>query len=313
MGDDATLLTTANIDNWDGTDVAKQRLPNYPLGDYITNGNMDFCGDKRVPNRVGSVYTGGAWVGDDPLPMFETFYFACNNGNGFHLNNRIQNTINKDASWQCDWGYDKITGYDISVWIGFDAQLTEYCQFNGGSYELMTGAPTMSPTRIPTQSPTTLEPTVSPSMNPTVNPSSHPSTEPSVAPSENPTQSPSNHPSIDPTVIPSELPTTNPNIPLIDTSSPTIQIVQSTAATTDAVVTELKTENQDPKVIGMNIMTEELFIVGAIGIGAFVLACCACIGICIYCFMQRKKYKSSTAYVEEVSNEDAGWWANDEL
>ena len=79
-------------------------------------------------------------VGDPPLPFYETFFFACNHGEGIHFNNRIQSTINAEDSYQCDWQYDEILKKDVTVWIGFAKNKDEYCQFlPDGSYGLMTG------------------------------------------------------------------------------------------------------------------------------------------------------------------------------
>merc|ERR1712130_494653 len=106
---------------------------------------------------------------------------ACN---GYmHLNNRIQNTINSEDSYQCNWRYGIDEGHDVAVWIGFDASITEYCNFLGdGTYGMSTGAPSTSPTPAPTD-------------NPTKGPTKKPSTDPSQSPTSlNPTLSPSSNP-----------------------------------------------------------------------------------------------------------------------
>merc|ERR1712154_743979 len=92
-------------------------------------------------------------------------------------------------------------------------------------------------------------------------------------------------------------------------SSPTISV---TASPTSAEV-GIEEEQQPSNQLGINLMQEELLIVGIIGIGAFILALCLCIGVGIYCCMQKKKYQSSTSYVEEVQNEDAGWWGDETM
>ena len=114
----------------------------------------------------GCYYTGNSY-GSEPMTLAEEYvYHACNNGAGMHI-------FHLDNGYQVCKFTNYATGYNVSLYLGFDVNQERYCEYANDEYRVMTHEPTSYPTA---------QPTSSPSREPTWDPTSSPSREPTSAP-----------------------------------------------------------------------------------------------------------------------------------
>eukprot|EP01084_Bolivina_argentea_P285916 490401_1 len=114
---------------------------------FAGQSNLDnfYAENQTAKNRLSNTCFGN----DILQPLNETFYDACGNYEGIH----IQQTKNR-----CEWDWNTISGKDIDVYFGFDANKQFICND-------LTIQPSIHPTNYPTKQ--TLNPTNYPTINPT--------------------------------------------------------------------------------------------------------------------------------------------------
>eukprot|EP01083_Nonionella_stella_P092120 257766_1 len=169
-----------DYDNWIGTDTAKGRLVNTQWG------------------------SGCPVVGEAPRDFRSKVYDCCGCDTGLNV------LLGSFGSF-CQWANEAPNSYtlynpEMMLWLGFDTNLSAFCQEDGnGNYVLTTA--------------TTLPPSTNPSNTPSANPTKRPSVDPSGTPSSNPSKTPSANPTKRPSVDPSGTPSSNPSTPSVNPSA----------------------------------------------------------------------------------------------
>eukprot|EP01083_Nonionella_stella_P092121 257768_1 len=186
-----------DYDNWIGTDTAKARLVNAQYG------------------------IGCPVVGEAPRDFISEVYDCCGCDQGLNVDLPYTYPV-------CQWtneapSSNTLYNPEMMLWLGFDTNLSAFCQEDGNGNYVLTTATTLPPSTNPSNTPSA-NPTKTPSVNPSATLSSNPTLTP-ILTTHYPTQYLSSNPSFHPSTNPSQYPLSGPpeysSIPSTDSLSNT--------------------------------------------------------------------------------------------